>query len=59
MNNPESITLYGTTIFSSYNDFISETFWSTSHDSHGFMGFGKKHSKTEYHQFVEKMYQKY
>ncbi|KAL4511130.1 hypothetical protein ABPG73_008208 [Tetrahymena malaccensis] len=59
MNKPESITLNGTTIFSTFNDFVKETFWETREDSHGFLGFGGKHKKTQYHEFYEKIYQNY
>lgn len=59
MNKPESISLNGTTIFSTFNDFVKETFWETRQDKHGFLGFGGKHKKTQYHEFYEKIYQSY
>lgn len=59
MNKPESVSLNGTTIFSSFNDFVKETFWETRQDSHGFLGFGAKRKTVQYHEFYEKMYSKY
>ncbi|KAL4484620.1 hypothetical protein ABPG74_019797 [Tetrahymena malaccensis] len=59
MNKPESISLNGTTIFSTFNDFVRETFWENREDSHGFLGFGAKRKTTYYHEFYNKIYQKY
>ncbi|KAL4484623.1 hypothetical protein ABPG74_019800 [Tetrahymena malaccensis] len=57
MNKPESFTLNGTAIFSTFQDFVKETFWETRQDKHGFLGFGAKHKRTQYHEFYEKIYQ--
>ncbi len=46
LNKPESLFLNGTTIFSTFNDFVKDTFWENQDDNFGFLGFGSNFKKT-------------
>ncbi|KAL4496354.1 hypothetical protein ABPG73_007804 [Tetrahymena malaccensis] len=59
MDNPDSLSINGTTVFSSFNDFVQNSFWKTEEDDSGFLGFGARHETIEYSDYYTNMYSKY